>query len=406
VHERIIATMRYLLLIAIAGCALATEPNRYYQIVSNHLVDALAEHVDDAALSPEVAEAAIAYAIEKTGSHGAIVSRSPVEERIAAGLELLRQPRLTAIDKCIEMIHDIDVAAAYWSVDDPRAPNPNTPAVVQGMNEANAKHRIKIDGIKAVLARTPATPAAIAATALAVKLADDQWVGERRAQLQRDLRSAGRKVPADLVEAIASRLTGDALRRPLVLELMKRFSVEEMDGLRALPDASIEVRALRAMLAMAPEVAVETESLLMIEAKAYALRQAASGAPVAQAPVAQPPVKAAGGGGPGYADVRPVVEAALRALDAGDMDALFKLVLPRDLAELDAQGLAQAKQGLVGERSAAMRTALAGLASIAPIYHATTDSLEFPGQGPGGSVHFQRVEGTWYLTNHPPRDGR
>lgn len=388
--------MRFLLLIMLSCCAFCVEPNRYYQTVPNHLVDELDAIVTAGELTPTKAELAVQRTLEKSGTHGAILSYSNVNAKMAAGIALLKEPKLTAIDKCRELIRDIDLVLAYWTVDVPGESNPNDAVTVRSINDANAKHRVKIDRIKAALSRIPETPQASAAMSLATKLADDRWVAERTARVIDQVKFAlGASPQTELIDRIQARLTAATLRRPLALELMKRFTVDEMERLRALNDASVEARAMHALLDISSEITFETSALVSFEVKKIEATQAAT------PPVERPaPAKTNAVGGPSYRDVQPVVEAAIRALDDGDTDVLFRLFSPRDLRELDEKKLVDAKRG-ISERAANLRGVLVQIAAITPEYNADADALVFLVPGQRMPMCFQRIDGKWYITNRP-----
>ena len=110
---------------------------------------------------------------------------------------------------------------------------------------------------------------------------------------------------------------------------------------------------------------------------------------------------------PGYGDVKPTIEAAIKAMDEGDVDLLFtSLVLKKDLSELSSDKLSMVKKSFMTDKAPGLRKALVSLADVHPKYNPDHDALEFSTQDAGKFIYFQREAGKWYITNHPPGQQR
>jgi hypothetical protein len=252
------------------------EPNRYYQSVSDDVVDTLFGFLDNGGITEENAGKAVSYALSRVSTRGPIVamSASNVDIKTKAACALLKQKNLPAIDKCREIIHDIDVVAAYWALPDP-GPPVNTPAVVDEINTANQRSRERIDALKAALAKIPLSPLHQAADKAARRICNDDWLLLKRDAVMTAMRD-GDGVPEEFLNDVNRHLTAENLLRPLVLSFMETMTVDELNQLASLDDNSAEMRAMSAVVANQSEIATEISFIISAEAKAWQAKHPAT----------------------------------------------------------------------------------------------------------------------------------
>lgn len=267
---KLLMTLCLLLTTQIVG---AVEPNRYYQTVSNKLLDALHERLVDGALNNQALEEAVTIA--QGTQNGPIVSQSNVSAKTTAGLVLLNQNGLTAIDKCREMVHDIDVVAAYWSQSIPGAQNPNGPEIARQIDEANARHRVKIDEVKKALSALPvSTEYTLSARFVGRCIGQEWWQQKRSALLFQIAQSAGGQLPQDLIQQLESALSRDAVMRPLILGYMTACDENELKDLVESDSNSLMFKAIQVALREAAEMDREINFIISVVVKQYQINNA------------------------------------------------------------------------------------------------------------------------------------
>lgn len=250
----------------------AVEPNRYYQTVSNDIVNRLFELGQDGKLTDDDFTNAVNFALSENATQGAIVSQSNVTDKTAMGIRLLQDDGLTAQDKCRELIHDIDVVGAYHQNRIPREPAVNTPKVMNEIDEANKKHRVKIDSIKKLLESTRSSKEMELSSDLVLKSMSGEWVKGKSDLVISEIKFNTRgQAPDGLLNNIRDRINQKSLARPVILEIMKMFTEKEMEGL--ILDKSSD-KLLRFALLNHNEIDREVNFIISVAVKEFQVESA------------------------------------------------------------------------------------------------------------------------------------
>ena len=106
---------------------------------------------------------------------------------------------------------------------------------------------------------------------------------------------------------------------------------------------------------------------------------------------------------PTYLTVKSVVEGAISAIEAKDIDKLLnEFVSPQDLKKLkekDADYQELKKTFMASEKAGALVFQLKLLKDITPTYSKEKDTLEFKDDKKFCSIKFSQENGKWYIKN-------
>ena len=105
---------------------------------------------------------------------------------------------------------------------------------------------------------------------------------------------------------------------------------------------------------------------------------------------------------PTYLTVKSIVEGAISAIEAKDIDKLLnEFVSPQDLSKIkekDSEYQEMKKTFMTSEKAGALVFQLKKLKDITPIYNKEKDTLEFK-EEKMSAIKFSRENGKWYIKN-------
>lgn len=256
-------------MILIMNILVSVEPNRYQQLISNSVIEALSKDLNDGPLSEVKAQAAVDSSLKENRNKVHNSFSPSFEKKMMAGIQLLENNKLTAIDKCRAIISDIDMVASFWNLDSTESVEKvQGKTIASEINASNESHQNKIRRIIAVLKTTPDTEASKLSRSIIDKVLTEEWFVAKKKSVLDEIRGGLERRPDEsILVALDKTISREMIVSPIALDFMKEFGVEEMKKLSTIDANALELRAISVALKSGEEIERQFMFVLSVQFK-------------------------------------------------------------------------------------------------------------------------------------------